>query len=130
MAPKRRRLALIAALTALALASPAVAVLESIDLATPGDGFITRDTSSGLEWLDLPLTSRQRAFATEPGLVADGRDMGTVIFPGALLKIFLTASPEERAERRYKQLINKGESVTLAAVLKDIKAPASRTGSE
>ncbi len=53
------------------------------------------------------LVARQRAFRAEPGLVADGRDMGTVIFPDATLKVFLTASPEARAERRYKQLIGK-----------------------
>ena len=54
------------------------------------------------------LLERQRAFRQPPGLVADGRDMGTVVFPDASLKIFLTASPETRAERRYKQLIEKG----------------------
>lgn len=68
------------------------------------------------------LHGRQRAFAKAPGLVADGRDMGTEVFPDAPLKIFLTASPEERAARRYKQLINKGESVNLAALLEDIRA--------
>src|SRR4029453_9917305 len=50
------------------------------------------------------LLDRQRAFATAPGLVADGRDMGTVVFPGARLKIYLTATPQERARRRYNQL--------------------------
>lgn len=68
------------------------------------------------------LHDRQRAFARAPGLVADGRDMGTEVFPDAPLKIFLTASAEERAQRRYKQLMNKGESVTLAALLEDIQA--------
>lgn len=68
------------------------------------------------------LQGRQRAFARAPGLVADGRDMGTEVFPDAPLKIFLTASAEERARRRYKQLMNKGESVTLAALLEDIQA--------
>jgi cytidylate kinase len=67
------------------------------------------------------LTGLQRSFAKAPGLIADGRDMGTVIFPEAPLKIFLTASAEERAGRRYKQLINKGQSVNLAAVLEDIQ---------
>jgi cytidylate kinase len=67
------------------------------------------------------LTGLQRSFAEAPGLIADGRDMGTVIFPDAPLKIFLTASAEERAGRRYKQLINKGQSVNLAAVLEDIQ---------
>jgi CMP/dCMP kinase len=59
------------------------------------------------------LLGRQRAFARPPGLVADGRDMGTVVFPDALLKVFLTASPEERARRRHKQLIEKGIRVSL-----------------
>ncbi len=67
------------------------------------------------------LLQRQRAFAVAPGLVADGRDMGTVIFPGADAKIFLTASPEERAQRRYKQLIDKGESVSLAALVDQVQ---------
>lgn len=67
------------------------------------------------------LLERQRAFAELPGLVADGRDMGTVVFPRAPVKIFLTASAEERAQRRYKQLINKGVSASLLAVLKDIE---------
>jgi cytidylate kinase len=64
---------------------------------------------------------RQRAFRKPPGLVADGRDMGTVIFPDAELKIFLTASAEARAERRYKQLKEKGESVNLTRLFRDIK---------
>lgn len=67
------------------------------------------------------LLQRQRAFAVEPGLVADGRDMGTVVFPDADAKIFLTASPEERAERRYKQLIDKGENVSLAALVEQVQ---------
>jgi len=66
------------------------------------------------------LTRRQRDFARPPGLVADGRDMGTVVFPEAGLKIFLTASAEERARRRYRQLKEKGLDVTLAALLEDI----------
>ncbi len=66
------------------------------------------------------LLERQRAFAAPPGLVADGRDMGTVVFPKAALKIFLTASPEERAQRRYKQLKDKGSDVSLAALSREI----------
>jgi len=66
------------------------------------------------------LLSRQRAFRQPPGLVADGRDMGTVVFPEADLKIFLTASPEVRAERRYKQLIEKGISANLRALSRDL----------
>jgi cytidylate kinase len=68
------------------------------------------------------LASRQRRFRQLPGLVADGRDMGTVIFPDAKLKIFLTASAEVRAERRYKQLKDKGERVKLTRLFRDIKA--------
>lgn len=66
------------------------------------------------------LLGRQRAFAVPPGLVADGRDMGTVVFPGADLKIFLTASPEERARRRYKQLKHKGSDDTFAGLSREI----------
>jgi cytidylate kinase len=68
------------------------------------------------------LAGRQRQFRQPPGLVADGRDMGTVIFPGAKLKIFLTASAEIRAQRRYKQLKEKGESVNLTRLFREIKA--------
>lgn len=67
------------------------------------------------------LLAYQRHFVKAPGLVADGRDMGTVVFPESPYKIFLTASAEERAERRHKQLKNKGVSVSLAAVLEDIR---------
>jgi cytidylate kinase len=66
------------------------------------------------------LLERQRRFAVPPGLVADGRDMGTVVFPGADLKIFLTASPAERALRRYKQLKEKGVTANLAALSLEI----------
>jgi CMP/dCMP kinase len=66
------------------------------------------------------LLERQRAFAVAPGLVADGRDMGTVVFPKAVLKVFLTASPEERARRRHKQLKEKGISVSLRDLSKGI----------
>jgi cytidylate kinase len=66
------------------------------------------------------LMGRQRAFAEVPGLVADGRDMGTVVFPDAPLKIFLTATPEERARRRYNQLKDKDSAVSLAALSREI----------
>ena len=66
------------------------------------------------------LLDRQRAFVQPPGLVADGRDMGTVIFPGARLKVFLTATAEERAQRRHKQLIGKGSAASLAALSREI----------
>ena len=72
------------------------------------------------------LLERQRSFCKEPGLVADGRDMGSVVFPNATLKIFLTASVEIRAQRRYKQLIEKGEDVNITTVLKDIEGRDNR----
>ena len=67
------------------------------------------------------LLRRQRAFKTSPGLVADGRDMGTVVFPDAPVKVFLTASAEERAERRFKQLKEKGFDVKIGRLLDDIR---------
>lgn len=72
------------------------------------------------------LLARQREFRQPPGLVADGRDMGTVVFPDAPLKIFLTASAEERARRRYRQLLEKGESVSLPRLLEDIEERDAR----
>lgn len=72
------------------------------------------------------LLARQQAFREAPGLVADGRDMGTVVFPDAQLKIFLTASPEIRAERRYRQLLEKGETASLAGLLDEINARDER----
>ncbi len=72
------------------------------------------------------LLDRQRAFRRPPGLVADGRDMGTVIFPDAELKIFLTASSEERALRRHKQLKEKGIDVNVATLSKEISARDAR----
>lgn len=68
------------------------------------------------------LLQRQRGFAQPPGLIADGRDMGTVVFPAAPLKIFLTATAEERARRRHKQLKDKGSDVSLAALSREISA--------
>lgn len=67
------------------------------------------------------LVERQRRFVAAPGLVADGRDMGTVIFPEAALKIYLTATAEERAQRRYKQLKDKGFAASLAALSREIR---------
>jgi CMP/dCMP kinase len=67
------------------------------------------------------LMRRQRAFRRPPGLVADGRDMATVVFPDAGLKIFLTARPEVRAERRYKQLKEKGIDANLRALSRDLQ---------
>ena len=72
------------------------------------------------------LLSRQRSFRRPPGLVAEGRDMGSVVFAHAELKVFLTASPEARAERRYKQLKDKGIAATLAALLQDLRERDAR----
>ena len=72
------------------------------------------------------LLDRQRAFRRPPGLVADGRDMGSVVFPDAALKVFLTASPETRAERRYKQLKDKGIAANIATLLLDLGARCAR----
>lgn len=72
------------------------------------------------------LRDRQRAFRRAPGLVADGRDMGTVIFPAARFKLFLTASAGERARRRHNQLKEKGVSVTLDSLLREIQARDER----
>jgi len=75
------------------------------------------------------LTKRQRAFRQLPGLVTDGRDMGSVIFPDAVLKIFLTASPEVRAQRRHKQLIEKGINANITDLLQDIQKRDERDSS-
>jgi len=72
------------------------------------------------------LLTRQRAFRAPPGLVAEGRDMGTVVFPEAKLKIYLTASAEARASRRHKQLIDKGNSITIQGLLRDIRERDAR----
>ena len=72
------------------------------------------------------LLDRQRAYRQPPGLVADGRDMGTVVFADAVAKVFLTASAEARAERRYKQLIGKGNSASLPALVADMQARDAR----
>jgi cytidylate kinase len=67
------------------------------------------------------LLARQRAFVQQPGLIADGRDMGTVVFPNAVLKIYLTASAEERAKRRYKQLKDKEIDVNLPSLVEELR---------
>lgn len=87
-----------------------------------------RDASvvAALPTVRLALLERQRAFREPPGLVADGRDMGTVVFPDARLKVFLTASREERAQRRYKQLSEKGIDATLHDILGDLAARDAR----
>ena len=75
------------------------------------------------------LPALQHSFRRLPGLVADGRDMGTVIFPDAPLKVYLTASAAQRAERRYKQLISKGISTTLDSLRADLEARDLRDSS-
>ena len=81
---------------------------------------------AGLPLVRQALLKRQRAFRRSPGLVADGRDMGTVVFPDAALKVFLTARPEVRAERRYKQLIDKGIHANLRALSRDLEKRDAR----
>ena len=92
-------------------------VTQAIRTETAGQG-----ASRVAAWPEVrtALLGRQRAFARPPGLVADGRDMGTVVFPEASLKVYLTASAEERALRRYKQLKDKGSGVSLSALSREI----------
>ena len=84
---------------------------------------------AGLQPVRAALLERQRAFRQPPGLVADGRDMGSVVFPRAQLKVFLTASPEERARRRHKQLMEKGIDARLPTLLQDINERDARDAS-
>lgn len=121
-----------------------------IEFHDPGDGGDTRVIIDGIDATDairtetagaaasaiaaLPevrkaLVDKQLAFRKPPGLVADGRDMGTVIFPDAPFKVFLTASAAERAERRYKQLKSKGLDVTLRSLLHEIELRDARDAS-
>jgi cytidylate kinase len=81
---------------------------------------------AALPGLRAALLDVQRGFRRTPGLVTDGRDMGSVVFPGATLKVFLTASAEERARRRYKQLIEKGFDANLAALVQDLRERDAR----
>jgi cytidylate kinase len=121
-----------------------------LEFRDPGDGGDTRVIIDGVDATDairtetagaaasaiaaIPmvrkaLMDKQLAFRQAPGLVADGRDMGTVVFPDAGVKVFLTASPAERAERRYKQLNAKGLDVTLASLLHEIELRDARDAS-
>ncbi len=98
-----------------------------LDGALVGDAIRTEEMSAGASKVAVmpavreALLFRQRVFNKAPGLVGDGRDMGSVVFPKAQLKVFLTASAEARAERRYKQLIEKGFSANLADLLEDLR---------
>jgi 3-phosphoshikimate 1-carboxyvinyltransferase len=103
-----------------------------LDGARVGDELRTEEAGSAaskiaaLPRVRAALLDKQRAFRRAPGLVADGRDMASVVFPDSVLKIFLTASAEARAERRYKQLKEKGMSANIAALLQDIQARDER----
>ena len=103
-----------------------------LDGAKVGDELRTEEAGAAasrvaaLPLVRAALLEKQHAFRRAPGLVADGRDMGSVVFPDATLKIFLTASAEARAERRYKQLKEKGMSANIAALLQDIRARDER----
>lgn len=98
-------------------------VTETIRAETVGEG---ASKVAALPAVRTALLDRQRAYRQAPGLVADGRDMGTVVFADAVAKVFLTASAEARAERRYKQLIGKGNSANLPALVADMQARDAR----
>ncbi len=98
-------------------------VTEAIRAETVGEG---ASKVAALPAVRAALLDRQRAYRQAPGLVADGRDMGTVVFVDAMAKVFLTASAEARAERRYKQLIGKGNSANLPALVADMQARDAR----
>jgi cytidylate kinase len=108
---------------------PTSVLLEGVDvsgdLRTEKTGMLASKVAI-LPAVRSALLGRQRDFAQAPGLVADGRDMGTVVFTHAAVKIFLTASAEERAERRYNQLKSKGDDVNLATLLVEIRARDKR----
>ena len=116
-------------LSALAAEVPAVFDSGRVLLGTEDvtDAIRSEEASSGasrvavLSGVRAGLLARQRAYRQPPGLVAEGRDMGSVVFPDAPLKIFLTASVESRAERRYNQLKEKGLPATLAGLLQDLR---------
>ncbi|HLT63549.1 MAG TPA: (d)CMP kinase [Pseudohongiella sp.] len=99
---------------------------EVSDLIRTEDAGRAASTVAAFPAVRAALLERQRAFRQAPGLVADGRDMGTVVFTDAPVKVFMTASAEERAERRYKQLIAKGIDVKLCDLLADIQARDER----
>lgn len=98
-------------------------VTDAIRVEAVGEG---ASKVAALPAVRAALLDRQRAYRQAPGLVADGRDMGTVVFADAATKVFLTASAEARAERRYKQLIGKGNSASLPALVADMQARDAR----
>ena len=103
------------------LFAPAPASDVTADLAAAAAADLQRAVNKVEQQVRDALFARQRAFALSPGLVADGRDMGTVVFPQAEAKIFLTASAEERAERRFAQLKEKGYDVSIDRLLEEIR---------
>jgi 3-phosphoshikimate 1-carboxyvinyltransferase len=103
--------------------------IDVTDAIRSEQGGMNASRVSALPAVRTALVSLQQGFSRLPGLVADGRDMGTVIFPGAALKVFLTASAEQRAERRHKQLISKGISTTLDNLRADLQARDARDSS-
>jgi cytidylate kinase len=107
-------------------------LLEQQDVTEAIRGEAVSDAASrvaALQGVRTALLARQKAFRRPPGLVADGRDMGTVVFPDADLKVFVTAAAEERARRRYNQLIEKGNSVNIDSLLRDIRERDARDAS-
>ena len=118
---------------------PALALLTSqLDVAFHGDKItlnqevvsdairteaisVAASTVAGMRTVRQALLTRQRAFRQPPGLVAEGRDMGSVVFPDATLKIYLTADAGERAKRRHKQLIEKGMDANMATLLQELR---------
>lgn len=104
-------------------------VFESVDITDAIRGEAVGASASKIAALPAVrsgLLRRQQDFRQPPGLIADGRDMGTVVFVDAPLKVFLTANAEERARRRYLQLKDKGEAVTLSSLLEEIRARDER----
>ena len=109
-------------------AEPRVVVdgVDATDLIRTETAGAAASTIAPIPAVRQALLAKQHAFRQPPGLVADGRDMGTIVFPDARWKVFLTASAEQRAERRYKQLKEKGLSVNLADLLREILARDAR----
>ncbi|NKB99688.1 MAG: (d)CMP kinase [Pseudomonadales bacterium] len=106
-----------------------LAVVDGVDITTEirnEDGGAAASKVAAMPAVRDSVMALQRGFRREPGLVADGRDMGTVVFTDAPLKVFLDASAEERAQRRYKQLKNKGLSVSLPGLLEQIQERDAR----
>lgn len=109
--------------------SPAVVLLHGEEI---GDQLRTEESGrlasivAAIPEVRRALLQKQHSFRRSPGLVADGRDMGSTVFPDAILKVYLTASPEVRAERRYKQLIDKGFDVNLPRLLDEIRERDAR----